>query len=119
MKKNKIEVKRNAYGELKNSVYDCCMQNMTAKEIAVKLNTTPHTVYSVAKRMCVNPKAVYHLNKKFKHGGLTKAIIECCYKKMTVRQIADKLQYSADTISSIARKYGFKPSKDKVLVLNT
>ena len=91
---------------------------MTAKEIAVKLNTTPHTVYSVAKRMGVKPRIVYNLKKKFHHGGLTTAIINCCYKKMTVRQIADKLQYSADTVASIARNYGFKPSKNSVLVLS-
>lgn len=117
--KNHKRKNRIAHGALKNSVYECCHKGMTAKEIAVELNTTPHTVYSVAKRMGVKPKAVYHLNKRFKHGGLTTAIIECCYKRMTVRQIADKLKYDADTISSIARKYGFKPSKDKVLVLNT
>lgn len=116
MKKNKNGNKI-AHGELKNSVYECCMQNMTAKEIAVKLNTTTHTVYSVAKRMGVSPKIVYRLNKKFHHGGLTTAIINCCYKKMTVRQIADKLGYSTDTVASIARKYGFKPSKDRVLEL--
>lgn len=95
------------------------MEGMSAKQIAEKLKTTPHTVYSVAKRMGVNPKPVYRLNKKFKHGELTKAIIECCHKNMTTREIANKLGYSTDTVASIARNYGFKPSKNKVLVLNT
>lgn len=110
---------RFAHGALKDSVYICCMEGMTAKEIAEKLKTTTYTVYSVAKRMGVKPKSVYILNKKFKHGELTKAIIECCHKKMTAREIANKLGYSIDTVASISRKYGFKPSKNKVLVLNS
>lgn len=104
---------RFAHGALKDSVYDCCLKNMTAKEIAEKLKTTPHTVYSVANRMGVKPKSVYRLNKKFKHGGLTTAIIDGCYKKMTARQIADELGYGVDTVASIARKYGFTSSKTK------
>ena len=108
-----------AHGALKDSVYICCMEGMTAKEIAEKLKTTPHTVYSVAKRMGINPRSVYRLNKKFKHGGLTTAIIECCYKKMTARQIADELGYRIDNIKSIARMYGFVSSKAKGSVSNT
>lgn len=107
-----------AHGGLKDSVYICCLEGMSAREIAEKLKTTPHTVYSVAKRMGVNPRSVYRLNKKFKHGGLTTAIIECCHKNMTARQIADKLGYSIDTITSIAKRYGFVSSKAKASVSN-
>lgn len=102
-----------AHGALKDSVYVCCMEGMTAKEISEKLKTTPHTVYSVAKRMGIKPRSVYRLNKKFKHGGLTTAILECCYKKMTARQIADELGYEVDTVANIARRYGFTSSKTK------
>jgi DNA-binding CsgD family transcriptional regulator len=119
MKKiNKSGVEKIAHGALKGSVYICCMEGMTAKEIAKKLKTTPHTIYSVANRMGVRPKSVYRLNKKFKHGELTTAIIDCCHKNMSAREIADKIGYSIDTVASIARSHGFVSSKAKASVSN-
>ncbi len=99
------------YGLVKEVVAEGCQKNMSAKEISDETGISMHTIYSVAYRMGMRPRYVYALRKKYPHGELTRAVIECCKKNMTARQIAEKLGYDTDTVYSIARKAGIKPAK--------
>lgn len=103
-----VERKRNKYGYIKAGVAFGCEKGMTASEIAEMLNTTPHTVYSVAKRMSMNPRHVFFLKRRYKHGGLKKAVIEYYNCNMSLQEISIKTECRKDEVARIIRKHKAK-----------
>ncbi len=116
-KNNKIPMAKRQYGLVKQVVAEGCQKNMSAKEISDETGISMYTIYSVAYRMGMRPRYVYTLKKKYPHGELTRAVVECCKNGMTARQIAEKLGYDTDAIYGIARKAGVKPAKSSNLSL--
>lgn len=111
MKKKISSSERKAYGIVKEAVANCLQSGMTAREAAEHIGTTPHTVYSVAKRLSINPRYVLSLKRKFPHGGLKKAIMEYHNSNMSTRDIAKKLEYDFSEVNRIIRNAKAKELK--------
>ena len=114
MKKKINSKERRAYGTIKSAIADCLEKNMTAKEIAESIGTSPWTVYSIAGRLNMKPKYVYSLKKKFPHGELTRLITECFHQNMTTREISEKLEYDISTVCCIVKNIKLKIKKNSL-----
>ena len=62
--KLKNKKKRNAYGSVKQAVYEGCHNNMSAREIHEKTGISMYTIYSTARKL---------LNMKTRQARLLKA----------------------------------------------